>query len=360
MSLNIEILKSLYIGTTINWLTVEDIYRRESDNRIVFLCRCKCNSLKEIRQNVFISRKAYSCGCYKKSKEFSSKQSEWYINNPDKVQDKAKRYSDWCKNNPKKIKEKSLKYSSWCKHNTDKITHSIESRMTTLQTKRVNNDYTCLFNVVHPDDLEHILDGSFNSHSIIRTRCPLCNKYSNHSLHNVFVYSTSSFRRGLTPLCSNCSKSLSTSHYENEIEEIIKSFYNSPADRNNRTILNGKELDLYYPDKHIAIEFNGNYWHSELFKDNNYHYNKFIQCRDIGITLVSIFESDWISRKELVIQYLSDLFNGEENYLSFNEDKTLMNNNYPQPNCLTDRSIIEDFYVYKNLKIFTCGYSRLL
>ena len=32
------------------------------------------------------------------------------------------------------------------------------------------------------------------------------------------------------------------------------------------------ELDVYIPSKHIAIEYNGIYWHSELNgKNKNYH-----------------------------------------------------------------------------------------
>ena len=69
---------------------------------------------------------------------------------------------------------------------------------------------------------------------------------------------------------------------------------------NDRSIIVPYELDFYLPDYNIAIEINGVYWHSEKFKDKNYHYNKWKLCRDKGITLYSIFEDDfsdiWINK----------------------------------------------------------------
>lgn len=61
---------------------------------------------------------------------------------------------------------------------------------------------------------------------------------------------------------------------------------------NDRSIISPLELDFYLPDYKIAFEINGLYWHSERLKQKNYHYNKWEQCRELGITLFSIFEDD--------------------------------------------------------------------
>lgn len=44
--------------------------------------------------------------------------------------------------------------------------------------------------------------------------------------------------------------------------------------------MNGKELDIYIPDKKLAIEFNGIYLANSEFngKDKNYHLDKTIKC----------------------------------------------------------------------------------
>ncbi len=68
---------------------------------------------------------------------------------------------------------------------------------------------------------------------------------------------------------------------------------------NNRKILSGKELDIYIPDHNIAIECNGVYWHATY--DSKYHYNKWKQCHEQGIQLLSIWE-DWITNKPEIVK----------------------------------------------------------
>jgi hypothetical protein len=68
---------------------------------------------------------------------------------------------------------------------------------------------------------------------------------------------------------------------------------------NNRNIIPPQELDIYIPEKKIAIECNGVYWHSRL--ESNYHCDKFIKCKENGIQLISIWE-DWIKSKPEIIE----------------------------------------------------------
>ena len=67
---------------------------------------------------------------------------------------------------------------------------------------------------------------------------------------------------------------------------------------NNRTILDGKELDLYLPDHKLAIECNGVYWHS--LKEPKYHFNKWKQCKEQGIQLLTIWEDQIINKPEII------------------------------------------------------------
>ena len=70
---------------------------------------------------------------------------------------------------------------------------------------------------------------------------------------------------------------------------------------NDRTILNGQELDIYIPDKHIAIECNGIYWHSK--KSTMYHADKYIKCAQKNIQLITLWE-DWIINKPEIVESL--------------------------------------------------------
>lgn len=78
------------------------------------------------------------------------------------------------------------------------------------------------------------------------------------------------------------------SKYEIEIASLLKG-----AIVHDRSVLNGQEIDFYIPDKKLAIEFNGNYFHSELYKDKKYHQNKTLECAKLGIKLIHIFEYEW-------------------------------------------------------------------
>ena len=92
------------------------------------------------------------------------------------------------------------------------------------------------------------------------------------------------------------------SKMEKEIAEYIKSIYDGKIIENDRKILNGKELDIYIPDKNFAIEYDGLLYHSygKTFPNNveildkNYHLNKTIQCEEKNIHLFHIFENEWL------------------------------------------------------------------
>lgn len=88
---------------------------------------------------------------------------------------------------------------------------------------------------------------------------------------------------------------------EKEIMEFVKEYIDSDAHKN-RKLIHPKELDIFIPSKNLAIEFNGLYFHSEKFNENNYHYNKFKSCLKKGIRLIQIFEDEWESNKELIKQ----------------------------------------------------------
>jgi len=105
---------------------------------------------------------------------------------------------------------------------------------------------------------------------------------------------------GHIPRCPTCFPKYK-SKPEKEITEWIKSLNISNIIENDRSILSGKELDIYLPDYNLAIEFNGLYWHSELNgKDRNYHFNKTIECEKQGIQLLHIFEDEWIDKQNII------------------------------------------------------------
>lgn len=358
---NIEDLNKEYVGRAFNWLTVMSVFR--SNSILYFKCRCKCGVVKDMPKKYVVSGKFKSCGCYRLSTEKAHKYSQWCKNNPDKVKERNNKCRQWCKDNPDKVKERGAKYAQWCKDNPDKKLQSTHNKEMTYLSRRAKIDYSTIIDYVHPDDVDDLLMGKFTAKSFIRTKCPLCGNFDSHKLHNVFTFSTCKLKyrsnaSGKPPICSKCQSSRSSSVAEHELADFISSFYKGECIRNSRNIIAPLELDLYYPEKKIAIEFNGDYWHDEDHKHKDYHYNKFKLCLENKILLVSVFELEWITNKSNIKSYLLDLFSGKENKLSFKDNNTL-NNNYPSLTACQDGVHIDDYYTHNNRKVFTCGYTKL-
>lgn len=88
------------------------------------------------------------------------------------------------------------------------------------------------------------------------------------------------------------------SRYEDDIKEFLISLGVADIIENDRSVLDGKEIDLYIPDEKLGIEFNGDYWHSDIFKrDHNgrstYQQKKSLAAEEKGIFIFTVFEREW-------------------------------------------------------------------
>ena len=149
---------------------------------------------------------------------------------------------------------------------------------------------------ITPDDII-ILSGSS---LLIKNYC---------SEHNEFIISKTNLinrnnrRKNIkNEFCSECySITKQSSTYETEVFDFIINDLNIvDIIKNNRLILNNKELDIYIKQNKLAIEFNGLYWHSEVYKEKKYHLDKTEECEELDIQLLHIFEDEWINKKKIV------------------------------------------------------------
>lgn len=101
-----------------------------------------------------------------------------------------------------------------------------------------------------------------------------------------------------TVSCPFCLHS-GVSEMEKDIVFYIHSIYSGEVIENTRKIIAPKELDIYIPEKKLAIEFNGSYWHSSAQKPKDYHLQKTLACRERGIRLIHIFEWEWINKRSI-------------------------------------------------------------
>ncbi len=112
--------------------------------------------------------------------------------------------------------------------------------------------------------------------------------------------------------CEKCfPRNNGKSRAEEEIQDFLYSILpNEEILNNKRTIICPKELDIYFPNMKIAIEYNGLYYHSEQHKNFNsvkYHLNKTIECEKQGIQLIHIFEDEWIFKQDIVKSRLKQI-----------------------------------------------------
>jgi very-short-patch-repair endonuclease len=98
------------------------------------------------------------------------------------------------------------------------------------------------------------------------------------------------------------------SSYENILSEILTENGIDHV-RQDRSIISPKEIDIFIPSANLAIEINGLYWHSDKFKDKNYHYSKWKECHDKGIQLLSIMEDEFVNRSNTWISKILHICN---------------------------------------------------
>ena len=96
------------------------------------------------------------------------------------------------------------------------------------------------------------------------------------------------------------------SSYEIELEQFLRD-ENICYEYNTRNVISPYELDFYLPDYNIGIEINGLYWHSNIFKENNYHLKKYNLCKEKNIRLIMIQSDEWVERKELIKSKIRNL-----------------------------------------------------
>lgn len=89
---------------------------------------------------------------------------------------------------------------------------------------------------------------------------------------------------------------------QKELSEWLRSL-GIEVDTNRCDITTG-QLDIYLPQYSLAIEYCGIFWHSDAQNNitPNYHKNKLKHCEQLNIRLLTIFEDEWLYKKNIVKQ----------------------------------------------------------
>ena len=167
---------------------------------------------------------------------------------------------------------------------------------------------------------------------------------------------------------------------QQQIYEFIKSFYKGTINFNDRSILNKLELDIYIPDKKLAIEYDGLLYHSYgksehimfdnyLEEDKYYHLRKTEMCEEQGVKLFHIFENEWLdlikreiwkSKIKLELGYVDRKLNARDcviKEISFEEIKSFLNSNHLQ-GYISSFINLGLYYNSELVEVMTFGKSR--
>jgi hypothetical protein len=108
-------------------------------------------------------------------------------------------------------------------------------------------------------------------------------------------------------ICINCNPYKSYSTVSNIIiDELLP--YNLNIIIKDKNILNNKEIDIYFPDQKIGIEYNGLFWHSDRFKSKTYHLDKTTLAESKGVQLLHIFDNEWNKKEDIVMSLIKSKF----------------------------------------------------
>lgn len=135
------------------------------------------------------------------------------------------------------------------------------------------------------------------------------------------------------------------SNEEKELADFLSNYFE--IERNDRKLIKPKELDILFPNKNIAIEYNGCFWHSTFTRSDHLHqFEKFKLCQDAGIKLITIYDDEWNTKKDLVKSKLLHILGVSKELTVYARSCKVIN--------LAEKSIIKEFQNTTHIQ----GYSK--
>lgn len=167
-------------------------------------------------------------------------------------------------------------------------------------------------------------------------------------------------------ICHFCNNRKSVSTPERDLRKFLTDSYQGKILLNDRKILDGKELDIVLPEKKLAIEYDGFYWHNENVVSSKYHLEKTEACESEGYRLIHIFEDEWRDKRPIVesrmrgILGLNDRIYARKTEckeISYEESRKFLEDNHIQGSCMS-KWRYGLFYHDQLVAVMTFGKSR--
>jgi len=260
------------------------------------------------------NQEKYGVNYYTQSEEYNQKMQNYYNEH------------DYNLDSEKRIKTNNEKYNTDYYQQSDeylKNKNNIIEKYKSTITKKLLNKYD---NLIHTDNKQYIFK---------------CQKGHEYEIDRTLLKNRIISNTIICTICNPIDKQISGK--ENKLLEFIKENYNGEIIESDRKILGGKELDIYLPVLNLAFEFNGLYWHSELYKEKNYHLDKTESCLEKGIQLVHVWEDDWNNKQEIINSMIL-------NKLNLSKEKIFARKCEIKE--ITDNKLVREFLIQNHLQGF--------
>ena len=246
-----------------------------------------------------------------------SQTEQWKSTTPQKISETNKSYGNdfWKKNHLMGLKKyctsNNIEYTDditnvFQLENIKKIIHEkytdyLENNrgiLKEIRNKRIADKYS---------NYIKIIDFKYDEHNHCICECNSC--------HRIFSIHYQSMRERILnkrPVCFYCNpRNNIISRGEKELSEFIREIYLGRIIENCRSVLGGREIDIFLPDLNMAFEYDGTYWHMDprFYKPEDILTQKNVTAEEIwkrdleknqlceshGICLIRVKEYDWIN-----------------------------------------------------------------
>lgn len=205
----------------------------------------------------------------------------------------------------KKTKETNL-VRFGCEHHMQSEEYKQNFHNRIAETQEYKDNVSRIIDVLNQHDLE-LAEPYVNAGTNLILRCKKCNTVFEGCNWNAL----SSDHNHIETQCKTCHppKGICFSIEETRIIDYVKERIPNIEvihRKGSRMILdNHKELDVYFPEYKLAVEYCGLFRHNSSdiqydgkTKDPNYHFNKYYECLQKGIHLITVFDKrkskNWI------------------------------------------------------------------
>jgi len=332
-------------------------FRNRFDKPYGDFCSLNCintnkNEMSERQKKTF--NKKYGVDYYTEHKDFIEKQRKTkfekygdinYNNHNKSKQTKIERYGDENYSNTEKYKLTCIN-----KYGVDNYSKS------NSYYNKIEKEYKLLYPNINFSKIEKLK---------VTINCDKCGKECEITKQLLYERNKRNY-----DICINCNPIGQSFRSGNEVE--VSEFLTSLSINHicsYKGLNNKQELDIYIPVFNLGIEFNGVYWHNELFMSSDYHLNKTIKSNENGVELIHIFEDEWEYKKEIIKSIIKNRLKIKEKTIygrkcvimeiNSNQTKTFLNENHIQGN-VNSKVRLGLYYEDKLVSVMTFSKGRIL